>query len=369
MKQFMDDYSLFEYCLARLEAGEDLDSILARFPDKAGQLQPLLKAALEARRSGQPVHIPASAKVDSRTRFLAEAGRMQKKAPLFNPPLRLARALVIVVLFLFAGLFGTGLASAEAVPGETLYPIKRAVEKAQLALTTDQTSKLDLEEEFDRRRVAETEKLVQTGRSESVTLAGTLNETTDHIWTVGGVRLNLPAELLADADSLRGSYVEVKGRLEGDLGLTVENMELRLFNISGVLDQMAADEWVVSGVKVLVMANTQITGKPAIGKRVALTTLHYNEDYFLALSVRVMGQGSNQNNQQDNPNKGKGNQGTEIDDDEQKTLTPSGTPAPDGSKETEAPTIRETDEDRTATVTYKPSETKETDSGDDEKDD
>ncbi len=350
MKQFRDDFSLFEDCLARLEAGEDLDSILAAIPEEADKMRPLLQAALEARRSGKPVHIPASAKIDSRTRFLAEASRMQNRSPGFQPHFRLAGAIAIAVFILFAGLFGTGLASAETVPGETLYPIKRAMESAQLALTSNQSNRLDLEEEFDRRRVTETEKLVEAGRSESVTIAGTLNETTDHGWVVGNVPLALTPDQAEIAHTLRGSYVEVKGQLQGGSGLSVETMELRLFNISGILDSITDQEWVVSGVKILVMENTQITGTPEVGRGVYLTALHYDEDYFLALSAQFTGPSSDKNNGQDQRNNNdQGKQGTQDNDDSHKTPSPSGKIEPTDRKSS--------DDGHLATVTVNPSGT------------
>lgn len=333
MKQYMDDYSLFEQCLSRLEAGEDLETILADNPAEAGKLRPLLTAAVKARCSGAPLRIPASAKIDSRTRFLAEAGRMQKKQHLFDPRLRFAGAAAMVVIVLLAGIFGTGLASAKAVPGQTLYPVKLVVEQAQLALTVDQPTRLNLEEEFDRRRVEETEKLSLAGRSESVTLAGPLNLSTDQTYAVGGVTLNLTPDQEAIANSLAGSYVEVKGNVRGADGLDVEGIELRLFNFSGILNAMSDNEWLVSGVKVMVMETTQITGQPKIGKRVELTTLHYDEEYFLALSVRVTGPAEKENKpleQKENNGKGKTtlvNQGT-AENESSETLSPTQTPEP-----------------------------------------
>jgi len=370
LKQAFDDYSLLEYFLARLEAGENLESILAQFPDKAGKLRPLLTAALKAHDSGAPLRIPASAQIDSRTRFLAEANRLQKKQPGFLPHLRFAGAAALVVFIFIVGLFGTGLASAKAVPGEALYPVKRAVERAQLALTIDQVTRLNLEEEFDRRRVSETETLTKAGSLESVTLAGPLNESTDQTWTVGGVQLNLTPDQEAVARSLSGSYIEVKGQVRSEGDLDVEDMELRLFNFSGTLDAISENEWLVSGVKVLVMENTQITGKPKIGKKVELTTLHYNEEYFLALSVKVTGGASDKDQPEErNQNDGKGNTQPLITEtsevDQEGTPTLSSTPEPKETEETDKPepTIKQetTDDDKqvetpTPHETQKPTE-------------
>ena len=292
MTQHLETYSLLENCLARLNAGEDLELILAQYPQQAAQLRPLLAAALRARQSGRPLRIPASAQIDSRTRFLAEAQRRQSQPKSFFPRLNFAGALVTALILLFAGIFGTSLASAKTIPGEVLYPFKRVVEKAQLALTTDQSTRLKLEEEFDRRRVAEAEALEQNGRIESVRVAGPLEESDDETWSVGGVKLKLTAEQVVLARTLTGSYIEVNGQIRGEEGIEVESLELRLFTFSGILEAIQDTEWTVSGVKVLVMDSTQITGKPKVGKRVDLTTLRYDEDYFLALTIRVTG-GSN----------------------------------------------------------------------------
>ncbi len=368
MKQAMNDYSLLETCLARLEAGEDLESILARFPDQAGKLRPLLTAALKARRSGSSLRIPASAQIDSRTRFLVEADRMQqKKQSGFFPRLRFAGVTAMVVFIFVAGLFGTSLASAEAVPGEALYSVKRAVERVQLALTTDQVTRLNLEEEFDRRRVAETEALTKTGRPQSVTLAGPLKETTAQAWTVGGVQLNLNPEQESIARSLSGSYVEVKGQVRSEGDLDVEDMELRLFNFSGTLEAMSDTEWLVSGVKVLVMENTQITGKPKIGRKVEMTTLHYDEEYFLALSVKVTGPASNEN-KTEGQNRNNGNPQPLItatpEVEQEDTLSLSSTPEPQEVEETRKPDPtkqQETEVDDKDNETPKPRETEKQD--------
>ena len=293
MKQ-LDDYSLFETCLSRLEAGEDLEAILASYPERADKLRPLLLAAIKARQSGKPIRVPASAQVDSRTRFLIEASQIQerKQHGLFFQ-LRYAGVTALIVLFIAAGIYGTAVASTQTVPGETLYPVKRAVEQAQLALTDDQVARLQLEEEFDRRRVAETAALAKTGRPEKVALAGQLIEKPEQGYSVGGLKLALDPEEEALARSLSGSYVEVEGVVRGEEGVEVEKLELRLFNISGTLQAISSTEWTVSGVKVLIMDNTQITGTPAVGKKVEMTALHNLDEYFLALSVRVTGKGSN----------------------------------------------------------------------------
>jgi len=330
--QHLETYTILDICLARLNKGEDLETVLVDYPQQAAELRPLLIAALKASRSGVPLRVPASAQIDSRTRFLVEAQRRQTKPMGFLPRFKLTGALAAIAIIVFAGIFGTGLASAETVPGETLYPVKRVVEQAQLVLTTNQSTRLDLEEEFDRRRVAEAEELEQEGRTEPVTVAGPLEELDDKSWSVGGVKLNLTPDQIILARTLLGSYIEVKGKIRGEEGIEVENLELRLFTFTGTIEEISGKEWKVSGVKVLVMDSTQVSGKPRVGKRVELTTLHYDEDSFLALTVRVSGNGSNGNGSKEE-NKGSDDpvMTESVDDSPVNTLEATRTPEPDNS--------------------------------------
>lgn len=360
MTQLFEPYSILEICLARLNAGENLETVLADYPQQAAEMRPLLIAALKASRSGVPLRVPASAQIDSRTRFLAEAQRRQTKPKGFLPRFNFAYAAIAIIIIIFAGIYGTGLASAETVPGETLYPVKRVVEQAQLALTTDQITRLDLEEEFDRRRVAEVEELKQEGRTESVTVAGPLEELADLSWSVGGVKLNLTPDQLALARTLLGSYIEVKGKIRGEEGIEVENLELRLFTFTGKLEAINANEWIVSGVKVLVMDSTQISGKPRIGRRVELTTLHYDEDYFLALTVRVSGNESNGAGSKEK-NKGSDNpvETESVEDRPENTLEVTQTPVSeekDSSGGGDSDKTPDSDDDHRLTETPKPNE-------------
>jgi hypothetical protein len=356
--QPLEPYTILENCLTRLNQGEDLETVLADFPQQAAELRPLLIAALKASRSGVPLRVPASAQIDSRTRFIVEAQHRQTKPVGFLPRFKLAGALAAIAIIVFVGIFGTGLASAETVPGETLYPVKRVVEQAQLVLTTDQSTRLDLEEEFDRRRIAEAEELEQEGRIEPVTVAGPLEELEDQSWSVGGVKLKLTSDQEAVARTLLGSYIEVKGKIRGEEGIEVENLELRLFTFTGTIEEISGKEWKVSGVKVLVMDSTQIKGTPRVGKRVELTTLHYDEDSFLALTVRVSGSGSNGNGSKEE-NKGSDDPviTESVDDSPENTLEATRTPEPeetDSSKDDESNKTPDSNDDHQRTETPKP---------------
>jgi len=359
LAQSLDLYTLLENCLARLHAGEDLETVLKAYPQQAADLRPLLVAALKAQRNGIPLRVPASAQIDSRTRFLMEAQRRQAQPRGFWSRLNLAGALTAAILLVFVGAFGTSLASADSIPGQTLYPVKRVVERAQLALTSDQSTRLDLEEEFDRRRILEAEKLEVSGRTESVAVAGQLMEDNEKTWRVGGVKLNLTPDQVALANTLNGSYIEVKGEIRGGEGIEVENLELRLFPFSGTIQSIQDNQWKVSGVKVLVMDTTEITGTPRVGSRVDLTTLRYDEDVYLALTVRVSNSSANSkdNSGKDDGKKDDNQDPKSANDDPVKTPSVESTPVPHEQESTRVSTeTRESEDSHNQVETPKPTE-------------
>jgi hypothetical protein len=289
---------LLSECLDLLQKGVGLDEVLARYQPWADQLRPLLEAAWLAHTRDVDASAMTVAQVRSRARFLGAASLRRKTAqkPGFRlAGMRMAGAVALVFVVLFASLLGTGLGSAEAVPGEALYPVKRAVEQAQMALTTRQSSRLELEEAFDLRRSQEAEKLVGSGRTEKVTFAGFLWQDAQQSWFVDEVPLILTPDQEAMARTLNGSYVEVKGEVRGESGVEVKELKLRLFQLSGTLEKIAGEEWIVSGIKVQIQPSTQLVGNPQTGMQVELTALRLGDGNFLALSVKLKKQGSSKN--------------------------------------------------------------------------
>jgi hypothetical protein len=85
----------------------------------------------------------------------------------------LAAALFMVVLLLFGSAVS---ASAASVPGDFLYPVKRAAEQVRLALTPEQ-ERVDLHLEFARQRLQELQVLTDRGEVSEDLLAEISNET------------------------------------------------------------------------------------------------------------------------------------------------------------------------------------------------
>jgi hypothetical protein len=282
---------LLEEGLTQLRNGAGLNDVLARHPEQADQLRPLLETAWLALTLGKEAPDLMTAQNRSRARFLGAAyvRRQPARATRFKKlaHVRMANIVALIAVVLFASLIGTGLSSVSAVPGQALYPVKRAVEQAQMALTTRQSSRLELEEAFDQRRVLEAEKLLHAGLTHKVTFAGFLWEDPLHGWFVEQVLLIMTPDQEALARNLNGSYVEITGVVHGEEGVEVSNLKLRQFLFDGVIQSMTAEEWVVSGVPMQIQTSTQVAGDPQVGKRVELTVLRLGNGRFLILSARI----------------------------------------------------------------------------------
>jgi hypothetical protein len=192
-------------CLDALEAGESIESILARYPDDAPRLRPSLElaAALPTMR-WEPSEI---AEVRARRRFLAQADSRRRAAPPRSS--RWPGSLAAVAAVVLAVGVGLAVLSGTALPGGPLYGLKRSVEEVRLSLAPNVSAR----EAIDRR-------IKQTRRDEVMAL------------------LSAPRDL--------------------DIAVVFE----------GVVEAMEPRQWLVSGIPLTIDSSTQIDGSPAVGDEV-----------------------------------------------------------------------------------------------------
>jgi hypothetical protein len=124
-------------CLDRIAAGEPLEACVARYPDIAQELRPLLTTA-------QRTSLIASAIAPSQATRNAVLARVMADWPTDKPRktaffgawlMRPAVAVTAAVLALLAvGGVGTVSAASGSVPGDLLYPVKTTREKVSLLL-------------------------------------------------------------------------------------------------------------------------------------------------------------------------------------------------------------------------------------------
>lgn len=231
--------TILDECLSRLREGGRLEDCLARYRQEAAEIAPLLEMALTLRTLKETEPPSPAAMAAGRERFLEEAARRrQSEARSWSrrvqkagrqlrgllqrgmrgqPALgRLATA-TLTALLLFA-LVGGGavIASAHSLPGDPLYPVKRAAEQVQLLLTFDPTAKASLRSRFQERRQAEVEAVVAQGRQVEVELPGRIQSLSETIWWVGGYRVILGADTVVEGEPAVGLMADVDALAQAD---------------------------------------------------------------------------------------------------------------------------------------------------------
>jgi len=159
-------------CLHALEHDRvTLEQCLEAFPAHAITLEPLLRAATTLREAPQPTM--RAGRVESLERIVvaraAERAARGRSRPRARPKAkkgfgnrwRWAVALSIVLALALLSSVGTAAAS-DALPGQPLYPVKRAAEDVQLSLSPE-ARKPDLLANRAQERLEEVEALAETG--------------------------------------------------------------------------------------------------------------------------------------------------------------------------------------------------------------
>ncbi len=208
-------YNTLEICLRELENGADIESVLARHPQIADELRPILHASMAAR--GMAGAEPSADAIRrGRARLLQRAAEMREsKAAPHKRKTSLLPHLVIsfALVMMFFVISGTGLlnASAAALPGERLYTIKRSVENVRLMLARDPDVRAALETRFYLERYTEVTALLDENRVADVQFAGVFTRINNRVY-VAGIPLIVMDGMAATNDLTNGSAVLVVGR-------------------------------------------------------------------------------------------------------------------------------------------------------------
>ena len=183
MSKFED---ILAECIDDIKAGRvSIEDCLGRYPSVRGQLEPLLRVALEIREP-QDVKPSPSFKMKARVRLMDQihsrpAGigwpwrryniQMKPFAYVKRFGMSMAGVILAIVLAVFGLGAGTAYASQASLPGDTLYPIKLATEQAGMMLVGDDVARAERALSFANKRVREMEALAGKGRSQDLKLA------------------------------------------------------------------------------------------------------------------------------------------------------------------------------------------------------
>ena len=223
-------YDIVEICLQDVENGLELEKILARYPEHAEELRPILQASINARQMAVPA--PSSDVVRrNRAKLLQHAAQMRETQPVstnrwFPAFQRLAVVLAMLVLFFVSGA-GLVRASASALPGDGLYSVKRSWEDVTLFFTFDATVRQQLMIEFENERLAEISELAASGRSVRVDFSGTVTRQNGDGWWVSNILVIVSEQTdLPDQAVNMDAAVRVTGTTNGDGIVYAEKIEL-----------------------------------------------------------------------------------------------------------------------------------------------
>lgn len=286
----MEFSEILERCVERIQSGESLEQVMADYPAQAEQLRPMIELILELN-TARRAEIPPQALSRSRARFLLEAHRQRQKSTSGGmswwqhlTSIRFSGAFVGIataaVLLIYSGL-----ASAQSLPGDTLYPVKLAAEQISLNMPASPSVSLNRQESYDQRRAWEVEELLIQQREEEVYLVGYLNWTDADGWKIQGLLIDVPENLRQDALKLVGTYVTVHADALPGKHLTLEWVEARLYNFSGKLNEMKPDRWQVGDVWVFIQTDTSFNDDPTLESTVMVSAQRREDGTYFAVKI------------------------------------------------------------------------------------
>ena len=233
MKHDLD--TALDQCLLWLREGMSIEQCLARTPEHAGELRPLLKLAVDVGRTLPPVSSTA-ARAAGEERMLAALAAKRARQERAHPLALLARrllwglvpgrpgsrraawqveaAMLLVVLMAGGGMVIA--ASAGSLPGEPLYAVKLASQQAQLALTANPARQQRLAERFDAQRRLDVAAALQVGRRATVEFSGAIQLIEGDVWLVGGLPVVAGEGIEIVGEPYPGARVQVQGELPGN---------------------------------------------------------------------------------------------------------------------------------------------------------
>ena len=219
-------------CLKLLREGASVEDCLARYPDHADDLLPLVSLASAVR--GVPTPRPDADAVEiHRTQMLDAVEQSAARKNAHKPAAlgwiwRLARgahsrpvlraALTLAAILLLVGLAAGSLfvSATDSLPGQALYPLKRFGEKIQLSVTLDPVAREQLRIEHRLERQREVRQVLDTGQQAELDFRGELQEIGEGFWIVGGLIVALDDDTVVEGQPVIGSVVIVRAVAPGD---------------------------------------------------------------------------------------------------------------------------------------------------------
>jgi hypothetical protein len=127
--------------------------------------------------------------------------------------------LLVAVLVIFAAMsVGTVAVSAEALPGDFLYPVKRTVEQVNLIVIHSDEREQEYQSKLSERRREEARRVLELKRQVAVQFSGQLAQDSQGQWVIDDIPVQVDLATIADAGLEAGDMVEIDGMaLSGEM--------------------------------------------------------------------------------------------------------------------------------------------------------
>ena len=292
-----DINELLDRCLMKLQAGQDLETVLAAYPDQQETLRPVLESVMAVWAARGSDTVPVAAMTRSRNKLMKAVYDLKQAPPLpwwRRQPVFLRGAIVPIAVGLvcFSLLF-TGIASAQSLPGQVLYPFKLAAEQIVLSLPASPSAQLAREQKYDLRRKDEVETLISKQREQEVDMTGFLMKTADGSgWLLDASPLVIPAAMQESLAVLEGHFVAVHADLMAGGQIDVKSIESRVYLVAGKIQALEAARLQVGDIWFGIGPETQIGGVLNLGTQVEINVTRLSDESYFALRVTAAGSSS-----------------------------------------------------------------------------
>jgi hypothetical protein len=282
-------YDAFEACLAALEKGVEVDECLESYPEMAEDLQPLLETAMFARSKAED-YVPNAAFHRTRSRLLDKAALLRGQVEPRRPRLNFGRlprmafvALVLALIFFMS--WRGAVESAQALPGDPLYPLKLRAEEVRLGIVPNASAKRAIEVTYEQRRVDEVSELLDMGRAVEVTFEGELHQRETDEWKIEGIAVSITPDTQILGDINLGEVVKVSGRTQSNGKLLAAAIQLHSYQLIGLVESIGPTQWVVSGRQLRIRRDSQIDPTARVDDRVIVLVEVDNNENLQALAI------------------------------------------------------------------------------------
>ena len=171
---------ILDNCLERMFKGESIEDCLKTYPKQASELEPLLKTSSALIQRSPAIQPDSEFKAEVHSQLqrmlyakLEKAGK-KARVPVWHRKWAVAVASVLII---FLASVGVVAASINALPDESLYPVKLATEQVRLMAAFSDVDKAKLHLQFAERRAGEMVEMARQGETDKIS---TLNEQIDN---------------------------------------------------------------------------------------------------------------------------------------------------------------------------------------------